>query len=117
LNFQEYFKEKFSKTGLSAAEFCIRAKISKPLFYFYMQGKRVPSPETMPKLAETLGVQVDEFKHLGRASMGRPKITKPSEEYVLGVGMPITEGDYSPKIREILKSNSEALEEMLNERK
>jgi transcriptional regulator with XRE-family HTH domain len=81
VNFQEYFKGAFEKTGLSAAEFCLKAKISKPLFYFYMQGKRTPAPDTMAKLATALGVEQKDFEHLGRASMGRPPVTVvPAEE-------------------------------------
>lgn len=73
MKFSEYYKDAVKKTGLSSREFIEKAGISKPLHYFYLTGQRVPTTDTAKKLASALGVEAEDFAHMCRESLGRPK--------------------------------------------
>lgn len=71
-NFKSWLKEKLSASGMSAMEFANKAKISKPLVYFYLSGQRLPTGATLNRIADALGTSADEVQHLARKSTGRP---------------------------------------------
>lgn len=74
--FKAWLKTKLDATGMTAKEFADKAKISKPLVYFYLSGQRVPTEATMQRIADALGAESSEVSHLVRKGLGRPPASK-----------------------------------------
>jgi transcriptional regulator with XRE-family HTH domain len=72
MNFSAWFKDKLATSGLTVMEFVQRSRISKPMVYFFLQGKRLPTPTTATKVAETLRVPVEDVMGFARSGAGRP---------------------------------------------
>lgn len=49
------------KAGLSQKELATRAGLSKEMVYIYEAGRKRPSPKSLLRLADALGVKVDEL--------------------------------------------------------
>lgn len=74
--------------GMTVGEFCInRIKLSDASYYSLKSGKRVIQPHTVKKLADRLGMSLEELEKKGVATVyGTPK-TNASGKGV-GVGLP-----------------------------
>lgn len=81
-SFGEWLRSKITQSGLSVQEFAQRASLSKPLVYFYLRGKRLPTPESAHKIAAALNESPEAVVHFARKGMGRPpedSSTEPSD--------------------------------------
>jgi len=52
---------KVKESGMSKVEFAKKAKISLMSYYRYEKGERVPNIETAQRIAQALGVKVDDL--------------------------------------------------------
>lgn len=73
MEFSEWLKDKIKNSGMSVLEFSQRARISKPMVYFFQQGKRLPTPTTATKIAEVLQVPLEDVMVFARQGLGRPQ--------------------------------------------
>jgi transcriptional regulator with XRE-family HTH domain len=71
-SFAEFFREHQEASGLLVPELAERSGLSKQLLYFYLDGKRLPTPDTVDKLASALNLDPDLFAQYARKGIGRP---------------------------------------------
>lgn len=71
-SFSGWLKQKLSDSSLTPSELAQRARLSKPLVYFYISGKRLPTPDSANKLARALGVAPEIVAQYARKGLGCP---------------------------------------------
>lgn len=59
-DFATWYKAQLFEKRTNAGEVAGKARISRAASYFYTNGSRVPSPETVAKIAAALGVPADQ---------------------------------------------------------
>lgn len=57
---------------MTVVDLVMATKLSKPIIYFYLTSKRIPTKVNADKIAVALGSDPASIEHLVRAQMGRP---------------------------------------------
>jgi transcriptional regulator with XRE-family HTH domain len=69
--FAEWFKQQLDSRRLTGAEFAERAKVSKAMIYFLLDGSRIPGPAIAERICAALRVPLESVPAFERRAVGR----------------------------------------------
>lgn len=70
--FSVWLKGQLAARGLKISEFIEISRLSKPAIHFFLQGRRLPTPDSASKIATALQLPLPEVMQFARKGVGRP---------------------------------------------